>query len=738
MADTLSNKILLKDREGHPLLPITNADAVQYNRTSGADEGRETVKTALDNINSYIGTVTNITSFIADKIGDLDSDTLVNIEADAQGNKVVPEGQFLSYIQIVDGKISRADYTGVTAANVSYNVSGGQTSDMQTVVTDLYKKIDQAAEDAAQAAQDAAKAMGVTQVTADAPIEVTSISESDSDAGKIKLSLNHDSTLAVTAGQLGVGTILKSNVSGLEDTLSTYWAEISKLESSDRATVGSVRQISYDYADSKALAEQQAREADDANIISYMGLLNNASYWTASNTIKDTTDALQARIESTALNVDGATILSNNNTISTGLRISVLKDTTVGDVQYKHAIALDDNNGTHLSVIDAADFVKDGMISDVTLSGNDLTFTWNTDSAATGEQPKTTTISLSAFVQDYAAGAGLEKSGTNPSYTVKVKTGNGIGATEADGTYIMLSSEGDTSSYLSFDASHALKLDGITTALSNAISAAVSSIGITSDYAANDNKVVTNATISNGTITLQRDQLTADQVSYAGVHAGTTTPTTVSGEIAYIHDTLSTVAGSVSTTVTSAIQNVSGTVDAADASIPKVTAKSHVLTKVVQTQSALTVTSSEATEAKDLVLTGITYNDTVQESNKTIAQVSSYLISQNESLHTTVDQLANTIVSSKGFTYVAVGATDNVAYTNGAALGVEQSINTEFSYTTYTLSLHDVASNSALTALNTELSNGIAANNTEGAVFYQKLYNGGGTAKTSTIDESIF
>ena len=191
--------------------------------------------------------------------------------------------------------------------------------------------------------------------------------------------------------------------------------------------------------------------------------------------------------------------------------------------------------------------------------------------------------------------------------------------------------------------------------------------------------------------------------------------------------------------MTGEIQNLSSSVDASSNEISKVSAKSHVLTKVSQTQGTLATSTSESTDVKDLVLTGITYTDTssqTQEQDKTVAQVSSYLISQGEALNTTVDQLARTIVSSKGFTYVAVDTTDNT-WTCGAYIGVNQTVNTELSYTTYTLQLHDVASNAELVALNDELSAGTGNNNHEGAVFYTKLYNGT-QAKTSRIDESIF
>lgn len=56
--------------------------------------------------------------------------------------------------------------------------------------------------------------------------------------------------------------------------------------------------------------------------------------------------------------------------------------------------------------VDASDFVADGFLDSVALSGNDLTFTWN---ATSGK--KATTIDLSKYIDAYTAGNGISIDG---------------------------------------------------------------------------------------------------------------------------------------------------------------------------------------------------------------------------------------------------------------------------------------------------------------------------------------
>ena len=69
-----------------------------------------------------------------------------------------------------------------------------------------------------------------------------------------------------------------------------------------------------------------------------------------------------------------------------------------------------------LATIDATDFIKDGMVQNVELEGNNLIFTFNTD-AGTEE----ITVDLSKFIDVYEAGGGIVISGK----TRAVKVGAG-------------------------------------------------------------------------------------------------------------------------------------------------------------------------------------------------------------------------------------------------------------------------------------------------------------------------
>lgn len=64
------------------------------------------------------------------------------------------------------------------------------------------------------------------------------------------------------------------------------------------------------------------------------------------------------------------------------------------------------NDNIVVSSIDASDFIKDGMLQNVALSGNNLVFTFNTDAGA-----EEITVDLTKFIDVYAPGNGLSISG---------------------------------------------------------------------------------------------------------------------------------------------------------------------------------------------------------------------------------------------------------------------------------------------------------------------------------------
>lgn len=80
---------------------------------------------------------------------------------------------------------------------------------------------------------------------------------------------------------------------------------------------------------------------------------------------------------------------------------------SIGKEDGKSFLYLKDAAGTTTyAKVDASDFVADGFLDSVALSGDDLTFTWN---ATSGK--KATTISLSKYIDAYTAGKGINING---------------------------------------------------------------------------------------------------------------------------------------------------------------------------------------------------------------------------------------------------------------------------------------------------------------------------------------
>lgn len=80
-------------------------------------------------------------------------------------------------------------------------------------------------------------------------------------------------------------------------------------------------------------------------------------------------------------------------------------------------INLTGKGGTVIASIDASDFIKDGMVDSVELSGNNLVITFNTSA---GKEP--ISVDLSKFLDVYTAGAGIAVSGKTISVKVDSST----------------------------------------------------------------------------------------------------------------------------------------------------------------------------------------------------------------------------------------------------------------------------------------------------------------------------
>lgn len=121
-------------------------------------------------------------------------------------------------------------------------------------------------------------------------------------------------------------------------------------------------------------------------------------------------------------------------------------------------IKLTGKDNAVVAEIDATDFIKDGMVDSVELEGNNLIFTFNTDSGK-----EEVSVDLSKFIDVYSQGNGITISGK----AISVNPGNGL---VASGRQVAISIKGGDK-YLGFDAG-ALASKGIDEAIETAITKA--------------------------------------------------------------------------------------------------------------------------------------------------------------------------------------------------------------------------------------------------------------------------
>lgn len=121
-------------------------------------------------------------------------------------------------------------------------------------------------------------------------------------------------------------------------------------------------------------------------------------------------------------------------------------------------IALTGKNDAAVAEIDATDFIKDGMVDSVELEGNNLVFTFNTDSGK-----EEVSVDLSKFIDVYSQGNGITISGK----AISVNPGNGL---VASGRQVAINIKGGDK-YLGFDAG-TLASKGIDEAIETAITEA--------------------------------------------------------------------------------------------------------------------------------------------------------------------------------------------------------------------------------------------------------------------------
>lgn len=266
-----SKKIFIKDRDGNFLLPVTDSSLVQY---LNSDAQSETVKHALDEINSYVGGLGGITQQIVAKINDLDSDTLVN-QPDKYSAydtehvnpyREVPTNSWLTYVQITDGKITKADYNEINADAVKYTytetivdetgthtyTATTQVSERLTYLVDYTKLL---AYEAEENAKKVAQTSGISHIYAEtnSAVHIAQINGIMTDGTayvdkiKIGVKLNSDGGLIYVDDTSNIGTDEYSTDGKKILTLGTFsYSHVNGLETYLHTIENSITQTSYD------------------------------------------------------------------------------------------------------------------------------------------------------------------------------------------------------------------------------------------------------------------------------------------------------------------------------------------------------------------------------------------------------------------------------------------------------------------------------------------------------------
>lgn len=381
-----SKKIFIKDKEGNYLLPITDASFIQYLNSYSQNE---TVKHALDELNSYVGGIGDITTQITNKINDLDSDTKVNQpnKYDASDTehlypyKDIPTNSWLTYIQIQDGKITQAYYSEINAEQVKYayvetivDETGTHTYNAVTPVSErltyLLNYTTQLAYETANNAQQSAKTAGISNIYAENDSSVKIIqtpgfmSDGTTYVDKIKVGVkikNDDGLIYVdddtntTTGDyilngqklLTLGTFSYSHVDNLETYLHVIENSIATNSTNITRNIENdiyshlyetpIPEDGYIVPGSYTLASLYNNYN---NVIKTFGEAENSteteliSYFNSSNTVKNTTDYLYKKSYEDKINLtDERNGLSLTNAVApnTGriLKVNTDNDTII-------------------------------------------------------------------------------------------------------------------------------------------------------------------------------------------------------------------------------------------------------------------------------------------------------------------------------------------------------------------------------------------------------------------------
>lgn len=465
-ATTNTRKMFIRDKEtGGILFPVSDAHLIQYNQN-------DTVENALNNISSNLE---NVTIKVGSGIVGLNSDTLVNISSDENGVKHVPENSVLSYIQIKDGKIFKADYTQLSAEQITYSLDNGK----RISVADRFNTLGSIIEGTG----------GIDKIVAseDSPIYITRVYDKDNDKklNHVELNVIADNetivlndflthTNSVGGKQLSIGHFSYTHV----DNLVTYLHNIEdSVTTMGALTERSIYENLYELTKDDLIPDYNLKTLHDEisnNKNEFENILgkdeDNKPYFTIAHTVKNALDILTTELNSQIINTNtknsGLTIenAGQADDIKYGRKIyaNVDNETTFIDDDNNLVVPInirfqsDNEKGIHniqlytvnptndtetiINTLDATDFVKDSFLSKAELKNNEndatkppfsvLRLTWKTVDDS-GKNIQNTImpvdIDLTQYIKPYFAdGNGLVLDGQ----TFKININRGLSVEE--------------------------------------------------------------------------------------------------------------------------------------------------------------------------------------------------------------------------------------------------------------------------------------------------------------------
>ena len=167
------------------------------------------------------------------------------------------------------------------------------------------------------------------------------------------------------------------------------------------------------------------KDADKKLDAAIKAVEDNATKVTAGNGI-DVQESDHTATVSVKLDPSDKVFTLGSNGLLANLALKYVKATSGTGSTTPAKLQLVGKDDTVITDLDASDFIMDGMLENVELDENNLTFTFNTDAGK-----EAITVDLSEYITVYTAGNGIEISGT--SISAKVKTGDTLLEVTSDG-----------------------------------------------------------------------------------------------------------------------------------------------------------------------------------------------------------------------------------------------------------------------------------------------------------------